>query len=64
MPKILPGLLAEGHIEPSRVKLLDDRQKSLKDRVKQGMELLRDNRVSGEKVVVKIEPIQGELGIL
>jgi hypothetical protein len=59
MPKILPDLLAEGHIEPNRVRLLDSKQKSLKDRVKEGMELLRENRVSGEKVVVKINPIRG-----
>jgi hypothetical protein len=62
MPRILPDLLAEGNIEPNRVRLLDNRQKSLKDRVQEGMELLRENRVSGEKVVVKIEPIRAEEG--
>jgi hypothetical protein len=58
MPKILPDLLAKGHIKPNRVKLLDNMQGSLKDRVKEGLELLRQNRVSGEKVVVKINPIE------
>ena len=58
MPKILPDLLAKGHITPNRVKLLDNMQGSLKDRVKEGLELLRQNRVSGEKVVVKINPIE------
>ena len=62
MPKILPDLLAQGNIEPNSVRLLDSRQKSLKDRVQEGMELLRENRVSGEKVVVKIDPIQAEEG--
>jgi hypothetical protein len=62
MPRILPDLLAEGNIEPNRVRLLDNRQKSLKDRVQEGMELLRENRVSGEKVVVKIDPIRAEEG--
>jgi hypothetical protein len=62
MPKILPDLLAQGNIEPNRVRLLDSRQKSLKDRVQEGMELLRENRVSGEKVVVKIDPVRAEEG--
>jgi hypothetical protein len=58
MPTILPDLLAKGHIEPNRVKLLDSKQGSLKDRVKEGLQLLRENKVSGEKVVVKINPIE------
>jgi hypothetical protein len=62
MPKILPDLLAQGNIEPNRVRLLDSRQKSLKDRVQEGMELLRENRVSGEKIVVKIDPVRAEEG--
>ena len=52
MPKILPELLQKGLIQPNRVKLLD--QGSLKERVEIGLDLLRNNKVSGEKVVVKI----------
>jgi len=39
MPKILPDLLAKGHIQPNRVKLLDSKQGSLKDRVREGLQL-------------------------
>ncbi|KAK0466197.1 chaperonin 10-like protein, partial [Desarmillaria tabescens] len=53
MPKILPELLEKGIIQPNRVHLLD--QGSFKDRVAVGLELLRHNKVSGEKVVVKID---------
>ena len=52
MPKILPELLQKGLIQPNRVKLLD--QGTLKERVEIGLDLLRNNKVSGEKVVVKI----------
>ncbi|KAF9052400.1 GroES-like protein, partial [Hymenopellis radicata] len=52
MPKILPSLLEQGIIQPNRVKLLAEG--SLKDRVAVGLDLLRNNKVSGEKVVVKI----------
>ncbi|KAF9002416.1 chaperonin 10-like protein [Cyathus striatus] len=53
MPKVLPELLASGAIEPNRVRLLD--QGSLKDRVGLGLDLLRNNKIRGEKVVVKVE---------
>ncbi|KAF9011138.1 chaperonin 10-like protein [Cyathus striatus] len=53
MPKILPELLASGAIEPNRVRLLD--QGSFKDRVELGLDLLRNNKIRGEKVVVKVE---------
>lgn len=52
MPKILPSLLERGLIEPNRIRLLE--QGSLTERVVTGLELLRSNQVSGEKVVVKI----------
>jgi hypothetical protein len=51
MPKILPELLASGLIQPNRVRLLD--QGTFKERVATGLDLLRNNRISGEKVVVK-----------
>lgn len=54
MPKILPRLLDLHLVKPSKVLLLD--QGSFKERVAEGLDLLRNNRVSGEKVVVKIDP--------
>ncbi|TFK42016.1 chaperonin 10-like protein [Crucibulum laeve] len=54
MPKILPQLLAVGAIEPNRVRLMD--KGSFKERVAAGLDLLRNNKVSGEKVVVKVNP--------
>lgn len=53
MPRILPELLVAGHIEANHVHLLD--QGTLKERVEVGLDLLRHNKVSGEKVVVKID---------
>jgi len=64
MPKILPDLLAKGHIEPNRMRLLDNKQTSLRERAEQGIELLRENKVSGEKVIVKINPVRGDGGCL
>ncbi|KAJ6534647.1 chaperonin 10-like protein [Mycena vulgaris] len=52
MPKILPQLLAAGLIQPNRVRLLD--QGTFKERVATGLDLLRNNKVSGEKVIVKV----------
>ncbi|KAM6495438.1 GroES (chaperonin 10)-like protein [Amanita muscaria] len=39
---------------PNKVRLLDESIGTLKDRVAAGLDLLRNNKVSGEKVVVKI----------
>ncbi|PPQ99523.1 hypothetical protein CVT24_005313 [Panaeolus cyanescens] len=47
MPDILPQLLRDGYIKPNRVRLLD--QGTFKDRVNVGLELLRSNKISGEK---------------
>jgi hypothetical protein len=52
MPKILPDLLLKGIVTPNRIKLLD--KGSFKDRVTEGLDLLRNNKVSREKVVVKV----------
>lgn len=52
MPKILPALLASGLIQPNRVQLL--KEGTLKERVEKGLDLLRRNVVSGEKIVVQI----------
>jgi NADPH:quinone reductase-like Zn-dependent oxidoreductase len=53
MPKILPELLASGAIKPNRVRLMD--QGTFKDRVETGLDLLRSNKIRGEKVVVKVD---------
>ncbi|KAF7977984.1 hypothetical protein HWV62_1819 [Athelia sp. TMB] len=52
MPKILPALLSSGLIQPNRVQLL--KEGTLKQRVEKGLDLLRRNAVSGEKIVVQI----------
>ncbi|TFK68246.1 GroES-like protein [Pluteus cervinus] len=53
MPTIIPKLLEDNIIRPTRVRLLD--QGSLLERVTTGLNLLRNGQVSGEKVVVKID---------
>ncbi|KIY49848.1 GroES-like protein [Fistulina hepatica ATCC 64428] len=53
MPRILPRLLADGIIQPNHVRLLDEG--SFKDRVALGLDLFRNNKVSGEKVVVSVD---------
>jgi hypothetical protein len=55
MPKILPALLQTGAIQPNRVRLIDESFGSLKERVVVGMDLLRNNQVSREKVIVKVQ---------
>jgi hypothetical protein len=52
MPKILPQLLASGLIKPNKVRLLD--QGTFKERVAAGLDLLRNNALSGEKIIVKV----------
>nr|GAT56977.1 predicted protein [Mycena chlorophos] len=52
MPQILPQLLRDGLIQPNKVRLLD--QGTLKERVGAGLELLRSNAISGEKIIVKV----------
>ncbi|THV06442.1 GroES-like protein [Dendrothele bispora CBS 962.96] len=54
MPKILPQLLETGIIQPNKVRLMDESFGSFKDRVGAGLDLLRNNQISGEKVVVKV----------
>jgi len=52
LPRILPKLLAEGLIKPSRVRLIENG--ALKERAETALDLLRNNKISGEKVVVKV----------
>ena len=52
MPIVLPKFLEEGLIKPNRFKLLD--HGDLLTRTKDGLDLYRQNKISGEKLVVKI----------
>lgn len=52
MPILLPRLLEQGAIQPNAVRLMNEG--SVLDRVRAGIELLRNNKVSGEKVVVEL----------
>jgi hypothetical protein len=52
MPTTLPKLLSENLIKPNRFKLLD--HADLLTRAKDALDLLRQNKISGEKLVVKI----------
>ncbi|EKM56284.1 uncharacterized protein PHACADRAFT_140921 [Phanerochaete carnosa HHB-10118-sp] len=53
IPVILPRLLERGEIRPNPIRLLNEG--SVLDRVNTGLELLRKNKVSGEKVVVDLQ---------
>lgn len=52
LPVILPDLLERGLITPTRLRLMD--QGTLQQRVEQALDLFRTNKVSGEKLVVRI----------
>ena len=52
MPILLPRLLDQGAIRPNAVRLL--KEGSLLDRVREGIDLLSNNKISGEKVVVDL----------
>jgi hypothetical protein len=52
MPVTLPKLLEENLIKPNRFKLLD--HADLLTRTKDGLDLYRQNKISGEKLIVKI----------
>ena len=51
MPRWLPVLLERGEVKPNAVRLL--KGGSLLERVKEGVDLLHHNKISGEKVVVE-----------
>lgn len=52
MPKILPQLLETRVIQPNRVRLLNEG--TFKERVEKALDLFRNNKISGEKVVITI----------
>ncbi|GJE93290.1 zinc-binding alcohol dehydrogenase family protein [Phanerochaete sordida] len=53
VPVILPQLLAEGKLRANPVRLLEEG--TLLERVKTGLDLLRHNKISGEKLVVELK---------
>lgn len=53
LPVLLPRLLETGQIRPNAVKLM--KEGSLLNRVNTGLDLLRNNKVSGEKIVVELQ---------
>jgi len=52
LPVILPDLLQKGLIQPTRFRVMD--QGGLQERVEEALDLFRHNKVSGEKLVIKI----------
>ena len=52
MPKVLPQLLENGLIRPNPIRLLN--RNSLLERALEGLDLLRNNKISGEKVVIEL----------
>lgn len=54
MSKILPQLVEAGIIQPSRKIVIDASEQSLKERVSTALDLYKESKVSGTKVVVKI----------
>lgn len=52
MPKILPQLLEDGLIEPNSVLVM--KEGTMCERTAKALDLLLNNKVSGQKIVVKI----------
>ncbi|KAF8873875.1 chaperonin 10-like protein [Infundibulicybe gibba] len=52
MAIVLPALLEQGLVEPNRVRLMEEGP--LMSRAEAALDLLRNNRVSGEKLVLKV----------
>ena len=52
MPKILPQLLAGGLLKANELKVL--KEGTMVERAEVGLNLLRNNQVSGQKIVVEI----------
>lgn len=53
MPKILPQLLEKGYIQGNKIIMLNEG--SLTERVAKALNLHRQNKLSGDKIVVKID---------
>ena len=55
MPKLLPKLLESNALRPNRLRLFKESDGSLLERVKNALDLFRENKVSGEKVVIELK---------
>ena len=53
VPKVLPELLQKGLIKPNRFRLLD--QGKLLDRTEEAIDLFRQQKISGEKLIIGIQ---------
>ena len=53
LPKILPRLLEKKALRANPIRLI--KNGSLKERVEEGLDLLRRNKISGEKVVIELD---------
>ena len=53
-PKILPQLLEHRALRPNRIHLFKESDGPLLGRVKTALELIRENKISGEKVVIEL----------
>ena len=53
MPRIVPELLEKKLVQANKIRVLDEG--TLKERVDVGLDLLRGNKISGEKVIVQIK---------
>jgi len=54
MTKIIPELLARGWVQPTKLQLITEPKHSLAQRAEKGLDLIRRNAVSGQKVIVKV----------
>ncbi|KAI0759309.1 GroES-like protein [Irpex lacteus] len=54
MPKLLPKLLETNVLRPNRIRLLKASEGPLFERVTNALDLFRQNKISGEKVIVEL----------
>ncbi|KAI0091670.1 chaperonin 10-like protein [Irpex rosettiformis] len=55
MPKLLPQLLASKALRPNRIRLFKESDGPILERVKTALDLHRENKVSGEKIVIELK---------
>ncbi|KAI0759307.1 chaperonin 10-like protein [Irpex lacteus] len=55
MPKFLPKLLESNALRPNRLRLFKESDGPLLERVNNALDLFRENKISGEKVVIELK---------
>jgi len=55
MSSVLTSILESSSLQPNRVRLLDEKDGSIEERVRKGLDMFRRGEVRGEKIVVKID---------